>query len=176
MAVYETLNSLAAQTREVRAISSIFKARVKNPDRLEDPTVLVDGDIVVIGSIPDKSIITDIRCILHNQFAGGATLDLGLIERNELGEFVSFASIVDGILLTSPIGSTIVVPIPTDGNINPDGTAYVGINGSIRIEKNSVDLAARINLTSPLGAIEDGRIRVITSYVDVESKTGEYTR
>jgi len=176
MAIYETLHTLGMQTRAVQALSLTLKGQMKEGKRLEYPTLLEDGDIIILGIVPDRCLISDIRCILHNSFVVGATMDIGLVVRTPLGVFESFASIVDGIVLSSPAGSTIVLPIPTVDNINPDGTPYVGINGSMFTGREPVEVAIRFNTTTPLPTLEDGRIRTILSYIDLDSKTGEYTR
>ena len=146
----------------------------KPADRLEDPILFADGDIIGIGALPAKCNVDKIVINVFSAYPADTTIDLkGALKMG--GEFVDFVDIATGIKIDQSDVS-IIVPIPTGGNMNADGSSYNGNNGNIWVGAKGSEIVAIFNEGSrPLEQTDTGNIGIVFSYTDF-SKRGDYLR
>lgn len=131
---------------------------------------LVTGDVVILGALPRESITNDIRILVAEAFDGTApAFDLGYYDYNS-GTFVAFAVVAAAALGTKD--RSIVVSMPTTGQIDSAGVAYTGNRGAIWNGQSETILAIQWKggATSPT----KGQAHVVTSHTYYGTKDGQY--
>ncbi len=146
----------------------------KPADRLEDPILFADGDIIGIGALPSKCNVDKIVINVFSEYPANTTIDLKFALKMG-GEFVDFVSIVEGIVIDKS-NVSIIVPVSNDGNFNPDGSSYTGEQGNIWIGEKGSEIIAIFNEGDrPLEKTDTSNIGIVFSYTDF-SKRGDYLR
>ncbi len=147
----------------------------KNGVRSEDGTVYVDGDEIILGTLPANCNVDDIRVNMVAGYVAGTTIDIGFIG-NQDGVYTGFTPIALGIVVDKSI-RTIVVPMPTDGNVTIDDTLYTGDRGSIWSGTDGVHIAAIMHPGAGMEASQDSKAHFCFSYSYFGTKqSGGYLR
>ena len=172
MALYQTMNKLGNQVRRADAVSLVFET-IPNPPKRTQPSVqLKNGDNIILGFLPAKCNVLDIRVQVLAPVATGTML-------------LGFAEYIDGEVgvLVTPLATVVldtagmvVVPMPVDGVLTPAGDPYIGDRGSISVGKYPLAIVATYGLVTPLPPEYSGRARVNMTYEHFQLKTGEYVR
>ncbi len=156
---------------------AVFKldTTAKNGARAEDGLVYADGDEIIIGTLPAKCNVDDIRMNIFSGYVAGTTIDIGFIGR--IGdEYTGFTPIATGIVIDKST-RTVVIPMPTDGNVNPDDTLYTGDRGSIWSGEDGVHIAAIIHPGAGMLASQPSNLQFCFSYSYFGTKqSGGYLR
>jgi len=130
-------------------------------------TGYAQDDIVILGLMPRECVVTDIRILFLEQV--DATFDLGFIDDWDAGNpSFTFRELATDI--TSSNNRTTVIPMPTLGVRNPDGSAYTGDRGSIWCGERGHTLAIRCSG----GAISAGKADIVVEYNYYGTKNGKY--
>jgi len=174
MAIYvhseESLNNMErSQGAAVFKITAVAEAG----NRGEDDVMLADGDIIVIGELPAKCNVTDIRMNVFSGFPVGTTIDLAYAEKVGLDyQFVLFATAI----LVEESNTTVIVSMPVVGNKDESGAVYSGDRGSIWVGDKGSEIAAVFHTPSPLGQGIPSNLGINFEYNYFGTKgTGAYT-
>jgi len=133
--------------------------------RADAVTPLVEGDVIILANLPEKAMIMSILLDISTPFPAGRTVDLVRINpETEATEVI----LTDIAIHNS---GTIKISLLGTGNLNPDGTPYIGIDTVMKTSGTYNSLAVVFH-----GAdTTDGSFKVITeyNYFDVNG-TGVY--
>lgn len=127
---------------------------------------LVADDVVILGALPRESITLDMRLLVHNGFDDGG-FELGYYQYNT-GTFVEFATVLPNAIDTD--GQVVVLAMPTVGQLNPDGTQYIGPNGGIW--NGDVETVIALRWTDGTPTVGDASLMATHTYYG--TKDGKY--
>ena len=136
--------------------------------RHEENEYIEIGDVIVLGLLGENAVTTDMRLLVQEPFPAGTLIDIGF-PRDD-GSVVVFAS---NVMLDTGVHQ-IVIPVPADGVLNPDGTQYVGENGGIWAGSGGVEIAVLLKAGVMDGT---GEVDFVNSHTYFVGKsTGGYIR
>ena len=137
--------------------------------RAEGITSIKDGDVFVLGILPVKAIVHNMHVDITKGFPAGHTMDVARALVAD-GEVVSSEDLLVDISLDN--AGVIKIPLPSLGNLNPDGTPYIGVSDNVmKTTKTNNYIIVTIH-----GAdTTNGNVKIIAGYDYFDTRgTGVY--
>jgi hypothetical protein len=168
-------NTIGINRLEKASNASAYKLNsiIETSDRAALPTLLQDGDKIIIGILPEHCLVNDIRYLIKGTFPADATIDINLISNNVSNALPDVLNIVNGSKINAK-NTTVVIPVPASGNRNPDGSAYAGENASIWVGSPESAVEVTMHLPTPIPEGKEATLYFCFGYNYYKQGNGAY--
>jgi len=137
----------------------------------------VGGDVIVIGTIPGGSIVTDIRVLVNDGFDATTTLDIGYSADYPS---LSISPAVETPLLVATDNVAVLGEITVNGNVDSVGTPLSAGDPKNGIWMGTADKMGDYYITATIGGVADGvaltqgNAEIIVTYSRFSTNIGAY--